>query len=351
MAEPQGSTCNYPDRASYRAAWNKAGEVTPPIPLNVDIELASLCDLKCPFCFWSSDNHQLQIRQKAQDGKPKARFMREVDAIRLIDECAELGVPALKFNSRGESTLHPEYSRILQYAESKGCFHDRLVNTHGNVSDSVIPGLMSATKVMISLDSLVPETYAKMRRGGNLGTVCQVIDILRERHHPNLWVRRVVTKENVNEDFISMAKERWPGINASEHACFDRNEANAFGASASDQRIVTTQDPFASGVAIQAFAQPWGRRYCEQPSQRLTVTSEGAVIPCCVDWNTELIVGRWPEQSLKEIWNGATIETLRSELKAGKFRAAICRDCPSFSSWDRPEREWLKDLEGQRVRA
>src|SRR3990167_3024990 len=166
-------------RAGYRAAWDVAHEVTPHIPLDVDIELASLCNLRCPFCFWSSSSHQAHIRTKGDDGQARARFMDYGQAIRLIDECAELGVPALKFNSRGESTLHPEYSRVNQYARGLGCFHDLLVNTHGCVAGHVIPGLMAATKVMISLDSLVPETYAKMRVGGDLNRVCAVIDRLR----------------------------------------------------------------------------------------------------------------------------------------------------------------------------
>ena len=41
------------DRLSYklyRKTWNKAYQITPDIPLNVDLELSAICNLRCPFC-------------------------------------------------------------------------------------------------------------------------------------------------------------------------------------------------------------------------------------------------------------------------------------------------------------
>ena len=195
-------------------------------------------------------------------------------------------------------------------------------------------------------------SYMKMRVGGDFNRVLDVIGRLRDLKHPNLWVRRVVTRENKHEDFIGMAKKRWPGILASEHACFDRNPTYDLGAKIGDRKLSShaESNEQQASTFYEFDRTPWPRKYCQQPSQRLTVTAEGAVIPCCMDWNTELIVGRWPEQSLMEIWTGEKISKLRSQLKANIFAAKICEHCTSFSAYDRPEREFLKDLEGVRVR-
>ncbi len=102
----------------YRQAWDHAYTNDPPIPLNVDIELASVCNLECPFCFISDKSFDKQIRQIASDGKSKRRLMNTDLALKIIDQAASIGVPALKFNWRGESTIHHDYSKILCYAVS-----------------------------------------------------------------------------------------------------------------------------------------------------------------------------------------------------------------------------------------
>ncbi|MEE9609671.1 MAG: radical SAM/SPASM domain-containing protein [Desulfatiglandales bacterium] len=322
----------YFNREDYRKAWESAESVDPPIPLNVDIELSSLCNARCPFCHFGDKNYLKFLREKSANGISYSRLMPTEIARRLIDECAEIGVPALKMNVRGESTLHPDYSEIIRYAAEKNKFYDILVNTNGDVSVSAYHGLVAATKVMISLDSLVLETYKRMRPGLNFENVLRTVRALRRSGHPNLWVRRVVTKQNKDEDFISMCKTKWPGINVSEHACFDRNPDVSF--------------------SVDPIDPAWPRRYCVQPSQRLVVRANGDVVPCCVVWNDDenLIMGHWPEQNLLEIWNGEKIKALRGELKAGFFRSKICADCTSFSAYDRPEREFLKDKEGVKIK-
>jgi MoaA/NifB/PqqE/SkfB family radical SAM enzyme len=125
----------YHTKEEYRTAWAHAYLQDPPVPLNIDIELASLCNLACPYCFWGEQDFNAKMREKGWDGITKKRFMSTDLAKKIIDQCAEIGVPAIKMNWRGESTLHPDYSDIMQYAASKSPrFFDILVNTNGNIS-------------------------------------------------------------------------------------------------------------------------------------------------------------------------------------------------------------------------
>jgi hypothetical protein len=213
----------YPTKELYRQAWADAHHTDPAVPLNVDIELASLCNLACPFCFWGEADFNTQMLAPAADGKAKKRLMPTELALRIIDEAAEIGVPALKFNWRGESTIHPDYSSILKYARalyrngsrgdggisklSRPAFHELLVNTNANCKDHAIEGLMAATKVMVSLDSTVPETYKVMRVNGSLDRATEVIRELIRRGHPNLWVRRVITTANQAEPFAQRVRD------------------------------------------------------------------------------------------------------------------------------------------------
>lgn len=319
----------YPSHDSYRKAWKEADTHTPPVPLNVDIELASVCNLTCPFCFISDGSFDQMIRQPSDDGKPRKRLMPTDMAKKIIDECSELGVPALKFNWRGESTLHPDYSEILLYAKRKVSFHDLLVNTNANCKDSAIDGLMAATKVMVSLDSLVPQTYAEMRRGGDLSLAKKVIRELIKRGHQNLWIRRVVTNANESEGFYWDVRRYFgKSVHVSEHFCIDRNEIATYETGECKHDLLP-------------------RRYCGYPSQRIVIASTGKCFPCCIDLHESMTVGDFKNESLQEIWAGEKLNALRANLKHDKPMewSDTCKRCESWMSYDVPKRSYVQDYE------
>lgn len=334
----------FKSRDEYRAAWDAAEKQAPPVPLNVDIELASVCNLTCPFCFISDSKFDEMIKQPSQDGKSRRRLMDTALALRVIDEAAAIGVPAVKMNWRGESTLHPDYHEILALAartpnpSAKRCschmfgahpaFHDILVNTNANCKDEAIPGLMAATKVMVSLDSLNPATYAVMRRGGSLDRAKAVIHELIRRGHPNLWIRRVLAKENKHEPFFNQVRAEFgEAVKVSEHFCFDRNTGSSHEAVGCDHD--------ADG----------GRTYCGYPSQRIVVSSSGLCYPCCIDLHETMPVGDLRHQTLLEVWNGEPMSRLRAGLKAGSYKSEACKNCVSWMSYDAPQRAKVQDIE------
>lgn len=320
-----GPLIYYRDYESYRRAWKNSFQEDPPVPLNLDIELVSACNLACPFCFWGDPEFNADMIKESWDGKSKKRLMPTNLAIKLIADAAAIGVPALKFNWRGESTLHPEYSSILQYAR-KFPFHDIVVNTNGNMKKAVVDGLMATTKCIISVDSVVEETYAKMRVNGDLAVLIDIIEELIRRKHPDLWLRRVVGKLNQHEPFADNLRAIFgpDGYKVSEHFTFDRNR---------------------SARHQLGQHENMERTYCGYPSQRLVVASSGLVYPCCVDYDETMPVGNVAKQSLTEIWNGDAMKNLRKTLRANHQEAMseTCRNCTSWMAYKSKEREAVGD--------
>ena len=332
----------YKTYEEYRIKWDEAYQKDPPIPLNVDIELAALCNAKCSFCLYGDRDWFAGMGEKDWDDKPKRRFMPKEMALQIIGDCAVLGVPALKINFRGESVLHPDYSEILRVARRYGphggmgwdwyqAFHEILVNTNGNAPDSAIEGLMAATKVMVSLDSMDPEIYPKVRVGLSLEKAQATIDELVRRGHPDLWVRRVICQDNKHEDFVGAVKKRWPsGVKVSEHYAFDRNHYQN------------------ESIHGEDFKK-WPRTYCGYPSQRVVIDASGRYVPCCIAWEGEFDKSqekpmRYPETSIKQYWQSEWRKNLANELRAGVFKNDKCKNCTSFMSYARPEREFVKDV-------
>ena len=81
--------------------------LTPEKPLCLDLELAAICDLACPYCF-------------RQTYVTPDKTMPISLALDLIDQASEMGIPSIKFNWRGEPLLNPKIAEIIKYAKSKG---------------------------------------------------------------------------------------------------------------------------------------------------------------------------------------------------------------------------------------
>jgi radical SAM protein with 4Fe4S-binding SPASM domain len=308
---------------SYRDAWKNAETETPPVPLNVDIELTSVCNLRCPFCFTVEPNFKGIVKTESM------RFILFDYAFKAIDECHNIGVPALKFNWRGESTLHRDFNRITRYAKDKKSFHELLLNTNGNVPEENFEGLMNLTKVMFSCDSFNPTTYQKMRVKGNLEKLKNTIKFLIKRNHPNIWLRRVITQVNKNEDFKDdCIKIFGDKVNVSEHYEFDR---------------ISNQKPLSDEERICLV----NRRYCGYPSKRLVIACTGKIFPCCIDYNGEMRLGNISENSIKEIWNGETLHRLRDSLKSNIFYSEACKNCHSWMGYDSFKRNFVEDKKNE----
>ena len=306
----------YANYQKYRDAWNNAYYADPPIPLNLDIELTNFCNLQCPFCFTTDTLFR-------KNHKPQA--MPKDLAFRLIDEACKAGIPALKFNWRGESTLHQNFSEILKYAARDKCFYDIIINTNGTVPDAAINGLMSATKVVVSVDAFSKNTYSIMRKRGDIRTVITTIHKLIERGHDNIWVRRIITKENNNEPFAQLARETFGDkVKIAEHYCFDRNRDNVH-----EVKKKKKND----------------RAYCGYPSQRLMIGVDGKVFPCCADYYETMQVGDVSKQSIMDIWASDKIRQIRFDLRRHHFQDYMeqCKYCTSWMAYDSHERQFVQD--------
>ncbi|MBM4062875.1 MAG: radical SAM protein [Planctomycetes bacterium] len=80
--------------------------------------------------------------------------------------------------------------------------------------------------------------------------------------------------------------------------------------------------------------------YCMQSPDRIKVTTEGEVYPCCVADNGRLRLGSLQEQSFQQIWNGPTAQDLRRAMLTLDL-PEICRTCSFHTAWIPDEAEHL----------
>ncbi|MBN2232666.1 MAG: radical SAM protein [Deltaproteobacteria bacterium] len=266
-------------------------------PLCVDIETAAICDLACPFCYRQSVPTPDRVM-------PLALFRR------IIAQCAELGVPSIKLNWRGEPLLHPRLPEMVAMAKQAGIL-ETIVNTNAVTLDRrKAAALVDAGLDMIiySFDGGSRKTYEEMRPGRFRANsfdrvyrhIRQLAEIKKERGRslPFTKIQMILTAETFTE------QESFHELFAD---CVDDVSVKAYserGGSIEDLDTDTRQRLAAlvAAGAVAADAPYWrdpdgrlfvarGRLPCEQLFQRLLVTWDGRVCMCCYDWETSSPVG------------------------------------------------------------
>jgi MoaA/NifB/PqqE/SkfB family radical SAM enzyme len=123
-------------------------------PLCIDIETAAVCDLACPHCY-------------RQFIATPDKIISDDLCYKIIDQAAEMNVPSIKFNWRGEPLLHPKLSDFIKYAKKKGIL-ETIINTNATkLNTKISKNLIEAGLdiLIFSFDGGSKKTYEKLRPG------------------------------------------------------------------------------------------------------------------------------------------------------------------------------------------
>ena len=141
----------------YRRKWteNPSNKIIGEYPLLVDLELASVCNLKCPMCYTITD----EFKQKVTKG-----FMDFDLYKRIIDEIANK-VYAIRISFRGESTMHANFVECIEYAKKSGIKEISTLTNGANLHGTNLERIIKAgiDWITISIDG-TGSTYEKIRK-------------------------------------------------------------------------------------------------------------------------------------------------------------------------------------------
>ena len=347
-------------------------------PLSLDLEMASLCDLACPFCYrqWIATPDKI---------------MNKDTAFRLIDEAAEMGVPSIKFNWRGEPLMNPRIAEIVGHAKKRGIL-DTIINTNAtHLDDTMARKLIDAglDHVIYSFDGGSEESYNKMRPGRFGENTFQMVyeniknfaTVRKEMGNPFPFtkIQMILTDETFHEQdtFFELFGDIIDDVSVKAYT--ER------GGKLSDLDRETQErlDTVMTEIGVSEETPYWrdkddnlmvstGRLPCEQPYQRVMVAYDGRAGMCCYDWGNEHPIGYLDERAIKEgdtefedvmerakegakgfellhniemprrlanppkkveslydVWHGDTVNAARAKHIEGNIEGVeICRACP-----------------------
>ena len=98
--------------SEYRKNWSEypKKQYVSDYPLLVDIELASICNLKCAMCYTITDEFKQRVNTKRMEFELFKKIIDEIGG----------KIPAIRLSLRGEATLNTKFTECIKYAKDRG---------------------------------------------------------------------------------------------------------------------------------------------------------------------------------------------------------------------------------------
>ena len=290
------------DYAKYRSLWTSlpSTRTIREYPLLLDLELASVCNLKCPMCYTITD----EFKSKVTKG-----FM-DFDLVkRIIDEVAGK-IYALRLSFRGESLLHKDFIKCVEYAKTAGIQEvSTLTNgakLNGDFALSVIKA--GVDWITISIDG-VDEVYEDIRKPI---TFEKIVDNLRfisdyKLHHG--LVKPLIKVQGI-----------WPAVRQNPEKYYDIFSSLADLVAFNPLIDYLRKDT--EIIYVDNFS-------CPQLYQRLVIGSDGKVMMCSNDEDGKIIVGDANSQTIYDIWHSEVLNNYRAIHAScdGYKKLPHCKEC------------------------
>ena len=235
----------------------------------IHLELTNFCNLKCVMCA------TLQME------RPKKEL--SFDLIKkIVNENPQ--VSAFGLTNWGEPLLHSQFFDIVSFLKQ----HNKEVRFCTNAT--LLNGITILRLVHSGVDQInfsldgINEVYEQIRNYPYKEVKQNIMNLLsfEKKAEKKIRHRIAATVFDVNESHLEDLKKDWKGI------------------------LKVVPQP------MLTFKRKVEHKKCHQLfDDHLVVLSDGSVVPCCVDYDANLVVGDAKTQTLNEIINSKKMEALR----------------------------------------
>jgi len=287
------------DYSDYRRLWEELpkNRRIRDYPLLVDLELADICNLKCPMCPTVTEKFKVERKKGLMD----------FDLIKkIIDECAGK-IYALRLSWVGEPTIHPKFHEAIKYAKDAGIKEVAFLT---NASKLKLPyfeklALAGADWITISIDG-THEEYEKVRWPLKWEDTLQKLKDIKKWKDENGKSRPVIKIQGV-----------WPAI---------RPNPSGYYNTISPHVDLVAYNPLIDYLHKDTDIVYEDNFACPQHYQRLVIAADGRAVMCSSDDYVEEPIGNAFEQTIHEIWHGEKLNRMR-ELHAQKNGFLSIKPC------------------------
>lgn len=287
----------------YRENWTNLAknQVISDYPLLVDIELSSLCNLRCPMCYTITDEFKEQVNITRMDWNLYTK---------IIDEIAG-NVPAIRLSLRGEALLHKKFIECIRYAKKNGIKEVSTLTHGGKLTLEFFAKMVEAgiDWITISIDG-TGSTYERIRKPLKFESLLDKIRAIKKYKEDRNLRRPVIKVQGI-----------WPAIVESGVDEY----YNTF-APITDQVAFNPLIDYLSNDNEIEYLESFT---CPQQYQRLVIGADGLVMKCSNDEENREVIGDLNSESVHQVWHGEKMNAVRELHKRarGFMDSPVCRKC------------------------
>ncbi len=291
-------------------------------PYMAHISPSGVCDLGCKIC-------------PTKDPTMEGRSLLSFDTFRkFVDEAGDTLLYLILW-SWGEPLLNPDFSKMARYAKDNNILtvtSTNLNQLNPRQAEELVQSGLDA--LIIAVDGMTQESYARYRVGGNLERVLNNIRMLVDARRtaglkePILNLRMVVSKENEDQmdAFESLGREL--GVDMVSFKAFSTRQSGKED-EAVNRQFVPRTGSFRwyryekEGTMDRKVPKYW----CRFPWTKPTMFADGMIISCEFDKYYQAPFGNINEQSFDEIWFSPEAEEFRRKFQKNRDHFPFCDDC------------------------
>jgi radical SAM protein with 4Fe4S-binding SPASM domain len=288
------------------------------MPLSMEIEPTTSCNLRCPQC-------PSGLREFTRDtGMLDLNLYKKI-----LDEIhPELVWLILYF--QGEPFLNKNFLEFVKYAATKNVYTATSSNAHYFTDEMAKATVQSGLdRLIISIDGTSQDTYGKYRIGGKIEKVIEgTQNLLKWKKElgvktPHIIWQFIAFKHNEHQipEIKKLAKEIGVdelGIKTAQ--IYDYQTSDEFiPENEKLSRYSKTDDGYK--IKNKLLNQCW------RMWRGSVITWDGLVVPCCFDKDATHRFGNVSKQTFKDVWKGEQYNSFRNAILKSRKEIDICTNC------------------------
>lgn len=309
------------------------GMITPQEPWSIQLEVVEGCNYSCNFCGIHS----------VRDPKDWHKYrMMDLELVTAMFTELNGWRPNIRveINNHGEPTLHPSIVNIIHRIRTACPGAHIQIQTNGSQMESYHEFEKLAREMFSAgLNMLCINCYDRWWDKSKAKGTSMWQDY-RNRYEMFLfyscyWAHlqdiQVIDQYYGNPDHISMYHNHGPKSRIIM-ILDDLGRVNLEGTKKSVAKKImneagNTLDKIMTNVYHQPKPAEPLKKHCVKVHREITIAWNGHVPLCCYDWKSTIVFGKFPEQSLKDIWTSYQMNAIRQLLLNKNRNMAPCHEC------------------------
>ncbi len=314
----------------FSAEKTKLENVVPlETPFSAHIDICSVCNFKCSFCFQADIAGMKAVGLK--------RGLMEIELFKkIVDDLTQFKdkLKKVKIGNHGEPTLHPLLPQMIGYVSSQNVAEIVEIFTNGSKLNPKLNKEMidaGLQRINISIEGLTSERYQQVA-----GVKMDMEKLVKNIKH--LYENRKNCKI-----YIKIA-DKTSSLDKEDDSIFTLNEQereyfySTFGNICDEIYIESivpqwaeTQEEKQNPIQATGMYDQEIKRYkeiCPFTFMYLHFNWDGTTSPCTLDWPKKVLIGNATKETALEIWKGNKLKDLQiAQLEGKRHKINFCNDC------------------------